>query len=223
MSARAISVFAGLVAAGLSSMYVLTKLTQDCATASILTCAARQVLSGPTRALAAVGDEPAAGEARKLAERFEAEEAERRTALALVGSTGEGARSPAAQKERAVREARVESLADLDGTWGGVYAGGLNPRPVQFVLVLRVYGNSCHGRTEEPNTFGHPSAPRLYANVECRLVGWPQRLVFRKTYDGTGGQFHSVDYDGEISLDGRSVIGTWRIGTLSGPFSLARQ
>lgn len=77
---------------------------------------------------------------------------------------------------------------------------------------------------EEPNTFGHPSAPKLYANVECRLLvgSGPPRLVLRKVYDGTGGQSHAVHYEGDLSWDGRTVNGNWRIGATTGRFSLTK-
>lgn len=236
-SVRTISVLAAIMAAVLSSTYYLIKLRQECGAIPLLACAMRQAvgLSEPGRSNEI---DRASDEARRAAEQYkrEREEAERRARAADEARraaeerrAAEDARRLAEQKERAADEARkvagqYAALADLGGMWQGVYAGGLNPRPVNFVMTLQVYGNTCRGRIEEPNTFGHPSAPRLYANVECRLVvGRPPRLVFRKVYDGTGGQSHSVDYDGEISLDGRSVTGTWRIGTLSGGFSLIKQ
>lgn len=125
----------------------------------------------------------------------------------------------------AVSAAAQTVLADLDGTWRGVYTYATqNQPPVEFVMTMQVQGDTCRGRIEEANTFGHPSAPSLFANVECQLIVGkiPPRLVFRKVYDGTGGQFHAVDYDGEISVDRRGVTGTWRLGTQSGRFSLTR-
>jgi len=118
------------------------------------------------------------------------------------------------------------TLADLDGVWRGVYSYvSLDRRPVEFVLCLRAQGDACRGRSEEPNTFGHPSAALLLADVDCRLLAGKDasRLMLRKVYDGTGGQFHAVDYEGSVSQDRRSVAGTWRIGTRSGRFSLAKQ
>jgi hypothetical protein len=117
-------------------------------------------------------------------------------------------------------------LRDLDGAWWGMYTyADRTRRPVEFTMDIRVAGNTCQGRIEEPNTFGHPSAPRLYANSDCRLLigGGPPRLIFRKTYDGTGGQSHSVDYEGEIATDMQGITGTWRLGTQSGRFSLIKQ
>lgn len=125
----------------------------------------------------------------------------------------------------AIASDRID-LSDLAGTWQGMYTYSTqNQRPVEFTMTVQVYGNTCRGRIDEPNTFGHPSAPRLYADVGCQLVvgRGPPRLMFRKVYDGTGGQSHSVDYDGEISADRRGVTGVWGLGTQSGRFSLIKQ
>jgi hypothetical protein len=117
-------------------------------------------------------------------------------------------------------------LAGLAGTWRGAYFyANSRQRPVEFVLTLEVEGGVCRGRTEEPNTFGHRSAPKLFASVQCSLTtgtGFP-RLVMRKVYDGTGGQSHAVDYVGELSADGRSLTGTWSLAGGSGSFRLSRQ
>jgi hypothetical protein len=117
-------------------------------------------------------------------------------------------------------------LGELDGMWWGMYTyADRAKRPVEFTIDIRVAGSSCQGRIEEPNTFGDPLVPRLYANTDCRLLigGGQPRLMFRKTYDGTGGQSHSVDYEGEVASDGRGITGVWRIGTQSGRFSLIKQ
>jgi hypothetical protein len=117
------------------------------------------------------------------------------------------------------------ALADLTGTWRGAYSYSNPGRPVEFVLTLEVAGGACHGRTEEPNTFGHPSAPKLFANIQCSLTTGPgpPRLAMRKVYDGTGGQSHGVDYVGELSADGRSITGTWSLAGSSGRFTLSTQ
>ena len=117
-------------------------------------------------------------------------------------------------------------VSDLAGSWHGLYTySRQGARPVEFTVTIQVDDSICRGRTEEPNTFGNTAAPRLFANFNCQLItgrGAP-RLVFRKTYDGTGGQSHSVDYDGEIASDRAGITGTWRLGTESGRFSLLKQ
>jgi hypothetical protein len=114
----------------------------------------------------------------------------------------------------------------LAGSWKGRYFypfPGLPP--VEFRLALEHSGNVCRGRTEEPNTFGDPSAPKLFADIECTLTTGPDTawVALKKVYDGTGGARHRVDYLGQLSVDGRTVSGTWRIGAASGAFCLTRQ
>jgi hypothetical protein len=117
-------------------------------------------------------------------------------------------------------------LKELAGMWRGSYDYSPQGRtPVEFTMNLQADGGICSGRTEEANTFGSASAPKLYANIECKVVGTAAspRLKFTKTYDGTGGQFHSVDYVGDISPERKGVTGIWQIGAQSGSFSLTRQ
>src|SRR5437660_12556064 len=59
----------------------------------------------------------------------------------------------------------------VEGTWLGRYFYEENKTSVNFELVLVVSGGSCSGRMSEPNTFGNPSAPNLYANITCTTVG----------------------------------------------------
>jgi uncharacterized caspase-like protein len=117
-------------------------------------------------------------------------------------------------------------LAALAGSWRGIYTYTAPGRqPVAFVLNIQVYGEACRGRSEEANTFGTATAAKLFANIECTLIGGtvPPRLVMKKVYDGSGGQTHAVDYVGDLSSDGRSISGTWMINTESGRFRLDRQ
>jgi len=118
------------------------------------------------------------------------------------------------------------SLADLDGHWRGFYTYSTQNLPgVEFDMTFQVRGDTCRGRIVEPNTFGDRSTSMLYANVECQLIvgKMPARLLFKKVYDGTGGQFHDVDYEGDISADRRTVTGGWRTGTQNGRFTLTRR
>lgn len=109
-----------------------------------------------------------------------------------------------------------------DSQWSGqyFYPDSDKPRaPVAFTLTLRVSADgSFSGRTEEPNTFGKQPAPRLYATVRGAING--SGVQFTKTYDGTGGVSHSVAYSGNVSSDGSSMSGSWRIKDYSGAFNL---
>lgn len=168
-----------------------------------------------------------AEQARKLAEQKErAAEDARRAAEQYKREREEADRLARAAEQARMRAATQVALTDVSGIWRGVFAySNSGQPPVQFMMTLQVYGNTCRGRTEEPNTFGNPSAARLYANVECYLAagGGSPRLMLRKVYDGTGGQSHGVDYEGEIASDRRSITGIWRIGSQSGRFSLIKQ
>jgi hypothetical protein len=105
----------------------------------------------------------------------------------------------------------------VSGRWEGAYSYPDNSQPpVPFVLEVQVRGDSFTGRTSEPATFGEGSSPKLYARVQGRTSGTD--VSFTKTYDGTNGVSHSVDYRGTISADGSRMTGTWHIGNFSGSF-----
>jgi hypothetical protein len=60
-------------------------------------------------------------------------------------------------------------LAGLAGTWQGVCSYPERGRdPVAFTMTLEVRGDTCRGRTEEPNTFGAPSVTHLYATWSAK-------------------------------------------------------
>ena len=99
--------------------------------------------------------------------------------------------------------------------WRGSYSYPDGKRSVAFTLTLSGSQGSVSGRTTERNTFGNKSASHLYGNVRGTISG--SSIAFTKTYDGTGGVSHSVEYRGSIS--GNSMSGTWTIGRTSGGFS----
>lgn len=107
----------------------------------------------------------------------------------------------------------------ISGRWSGSYAGSGN-RTTPFELVLTQTGSRLSGRVTEPNLFGDASARFLYANVVGRRDG--NRITFTKTYDGTGGQTHSVAYEGQLDRTGRRVTGTWQLRGASGSFEMSR-
>jgi hypothetical protein len=119
------------------------------------------------------------------------------------------------------RDSQAERLG---GGWiGRYYYSGqqANNPPVEFELMLEVpAAGQVTGRTTEPNTFGTPGVPFLYANVRGEIVG--NVLRFTKTYDGTGGQTHSVSYDGTFNETWTTLVGTWRINDTTGRFDMRR-
>jgi hypothetical protein len=46
---------------------------------------------------------------------------------------------------------------------------------------------------------------------------------FVKTYDGSGGQTHSVTYVGVLDVNAGRIRGTWSLAQLRGVFSLDRR
>jgi len=130
----------------------------------------------------------------------------------------------AAAPTHSVTPPLVAPLGDnISGTWKGIYsyASGNQP-PVNFSVSFGP--NGCAGRSEEPNTFGNKSAPKLFANLTCSdAVLLPGHLItINKTYDGTGGVSHSVVYTGTVSADMRSISGRWVVNNAHGNFTMSR-
>jgi hypothetical protein len=116
--------------------------------------------------------------------------------------------------------ARVPVAADLSGEWAGFYVqnGQRTPFTAQFSGRPGVFG----GSTIESNSFADPTATHLYAIV-CGHTTPDGVVTFVKTYDGTGGARHSVQYQGRIDETGRTITGVWVIGSTRGEFILARR
>jgi hypothetical protein len=106
--------------------------------------------------------------------------------------------------------------ADISHRWQGAYHYSDKRSSVPFELEINVTGNTLTGRTSEPATFGK-GASYLYATIYGSTDG--SNIRFTKTYDGTGGVSHSVEYSGNISADGSNMSGRWSLGNASGSFS----
>jgi hypothetical protein len=107
-----------------------------------------------------------------------------------------------------------------DSEWIGHYYYA-NGGSVEVHVSLHVDANGVvTGRTEEPATFGNGSSPKLFANIhDGSLRG--DTISFTKTYDGTGGVNHSVNYSGRISGDGKAMSGDWATD-ITGKFFLVK-
>jgi hypothetical protein len=130
--------------------------------------------------------------------------------------SGEFARAATAKVEELTRPV----AADLSGNWSGYYAQGNNRTP--FALEASGRSGAFRGRTTEPNTFGDRSATQLFGNVSGRTLD-DGTVTFTKTYDGTGGVSHAVEYAGRIDETGRIITGRWRIGAQGDVFRLERR
>ncbi|MBX3501250.1 MAG: hypothetical protein KF889_17565 [Alphaproteobacteria bacterium] len=119
------------------------------------------------------------------------------------------------------RESQAERIG---GRWlGRYYYSGqqANKPPVEFEMTIEVpVAGKVGGRISEPSTFGTAGVPFLYANVSGDISG--NMLRFIKTYDGTGGQSHSVSYSGVFNETWTTLVGTWRLGDATGRFDLRR-
>lgn len=120
---------------------------------------------------------------------------------------------------QATPPAYAQNASDLSGVWQGAFWGE-GQTPTNFQATLRQAGNSLSGSIVETNNFGATGLPFLLSTISGNARG--AAVSFTKTYDGTGGVRHSVSYSGTVSSGGRRVTGTWRAGTLSGNFELAR-
>ncbi len=109
----------------------------------------------------------------------------------------------------------------VSGHWKGRYYYEDGRQSVPFYADLFETETGFEGKISEPNTFASGQTTSLTADMRGRLNG--NEIWFRKTYDGRGGQSHSIDYKGVISEDGLSVNGRWQLSGSSGRFELYRR
>ena len=106
----------------------------------------------------------------------------------------------------------------LSGVWQGSYGYTDSRAPVSFILEATVADDRLSGTISEPNTFGTPGVAFLHAYVQGSIDG--DVVQFTKTYDGTGGQSHSVQYNGVVDRSNRQITGTWRLQGSGGQFTM---
>lgn len=105
--------------------------------------------------------------------------------------------------------AQADRYPSLAGLWEGSYTyreGSVLTR-VTFEIQLAQRGQSLTGRLIEPNTFKRAPVKFLSANLVGIIDGDRVRLI--KTYDGTGGENHSVYYEGKLNANASEMTGTW--------------
>jgi hypothetical protein len=134
------------------------------------------------------------------------------------GSAGRSAANDAAQPVTPPR--RAAPPPELAGDWTGHFEQAGNR--VDFQMTLVGNGGRYGGRSTEPNTMGSGGKQFLYADITLRVDSSGQ-VQFTKTYDGTGGQTHSVTYAGTYDAGNGQIAGTWRIDDTSGAFAMSRQ
>lgn len=103
--------------------------------------------------------------------------------------------------------------SDVADEWAGAY-GYEDGRPaVFFSLNISQNGKIITGHISEVQTFGSQTSDnKLRASIVGSIDG--HVVAFTKTYDGSGGQSHSVSYRGTLIRDGKDMFmfGTWHIG-----------
>jgi hypothetical protein len=123
-------------------------------------------------------------------------------------------------------KAKQKTPKRLTGLWKGTYKypEDSDQKPVHFQMVLIQEGDKVAGFIKEPNTFGKiAEEPWLHATFKGTYDAKEGKLTFTKTYDGTSGVDHEVEYTGKLSQDRKKVEGTWAIGDKGGAaFTLER-
>jgi hypothetical protein len=113
----------------------------------------------------------------------------------------------------------AQAYENLTGVWQGVYWGPTSEAVEFQTTITDSAGPGFVGSIVEPNTFGDPGSPLLLATVQGRVSG--DTVTFTKTYDGTAGESHAVQYTGALVSD-RHIVGTWALPGATGQFELAR-
>lgn len=115
----------------------------------------------------------------------------------------------------------------LSGVWTGTYhyPDEKKLEPVKFHMLVIHEGDRITGLVKEPNTFGdRKDEPNLHAAFRGRVDEKTGKITFIKSYDGTGGEDHDVEYTGQLAKDGLKAEGTWEIpGDITGRFTMQKQ
>jgi len=112
----------------------------------------------------------------------------------------------------------------LTGTWSGTYIYSVakgGAASVAFFADLAFEGAKLTGSIIEPNTFGDEDEGELKASLSGSIDD-AGVVRFTKTYDGSGGVRHVVDYVGRLDVAAKRIEGTWSTGGSSGRFVMLR-
>ncbi len=139
------------------------------------------------------------------------------------------ARAPEPRADDATPPAPMPSpdAAALTGTWQGTYffsmtnATGGAVGSVAFFAELTIDGHALRGSVTEPNTIGDRTTNELRAKIEG-TIGEDGLVRFVKTYDGTGGVDHRVEYVGRLDVVTQQIEGVWKVTGSEGRFVMRR-
>ena len=113
----------------------------------------------------------------------------------------------------------------FSGVWLGsnAYPEDSKLEPVKFKMIAIQHGKLVTGVMKETNTFGNKDEPWLHSTFRGHFDEKTGKLTFTKTYDGTAGVDHDVEYSGEPTKDRKKVEGAWTVpGELNGRFTLEK-
>lgn len=109
----------------------------------------------------------------------------------------------------------------LTGIWHGLYTYAGEPEPVYFLATLIQSGAHLFGATQESAVGLSGSPLTLHAAIEG--ISEAHRVSFIKRYDGSGGWYHGVAYDGTLNRERTEIEGRWTIGSAAnGRFLMIR-
>lgn len=109
-----------------------------------------------------------------------------------------------------------------DSVWTGRYWLDKEDRDgVPFSVWMSIKQGKLTGSTLEPNTFDWVESEELDASIRGHVAD--DEVVFLKSYNAF--EHEPVYFEGELSEDGRKVVGKWYFGwpdEQSGPFEMKR-
>jgi len=120
-------------------------------------------------------------------------------------------------------EKDVASTVLCNTTWKGTYFYQDSRPSNKFDVTFSCANGVLAGRMSELNTLGNKSASHLFADVSSIFLDSSRRhITFKKMYDGTGGVYKSVNYDGRL-VSQNTVKGTWETDGMYGSFNMTKR
>lgn len=108
----------------------------------------------------------------------------------------------------------MDTKQSLTGIWHGLYTYMSQPEPVYFVATLIHSGSLLMGTTHE-SAEGRTGAPlTLFAAIDGQAD--QDIIAFTKTYDGSSGWNHAVEYEGLLNGERTEIEGHWVIAPGNG-------